>query len=350
VLAIERKVRPAHPRKKSIFSAGYEIMVRILITGAGGFLGKRLTRALVEAGSLACGKVHEKISRITLADRAPVEPKFRSDIEFETFEGDLGDETHVEALCRRNFDSIFHLAAVLPLDAEKDQEKSYWTNVGALRHIMARISGRPRIVFTSSLAVFGGELPERVDDGVVQRPATTYGVHKSISELLIADYTRHGRIDGRTLRLPIVLIRPGFVGPTPSVADRVASILREPLQGSDVIAPLAPDTLVPLASVGSVVEALIQVHDVPSVALPHHRAMNLPALTVSVAEMIEALAKYSGGRTIGRVRHETDQQLQAIVTGWPTYFVSEAATRLGLKPDSGLDCIINDYLTHGTGE
>jgi nucleoside-diphosphate-sugar epimerase len=205
-------------------------------------------------------------------------------------------------------------------------------------------------VFASSLAVFGGELPERVDDCVVHRPATTYGVQKSISELLIADYTRHGRIDGRTLRLPIVLIRPGFVGLTPSVADCVASILREPLQGRDVIAPLTPDTRTPLASVGSAVKALIQVHDIPSAELPHHRAMNMPALTVSVAEMIEALAKYSSSRPIGRVQCKTDRQVQAIVTGWPTYFVSEAATRLGLKPDSGLDSIINDYLTHGTEE
>jgi len=279
-----------------------------------------------------------------------VEAKYKSDIEFETLVGDLGDKTFVEALCYRDFHSVFHLAAVLPLEAERDPGSSYRTNVGALHHLMEHISGAPRIVFTSSLAVFGGELPERVDDSVVQRPATTYGVQKSISELLIADYTRHGRVDGRTLRLPIVLIRPGFVGPSPSVADRVASILREPLQGRDVIAPLAPDTRMPLASVGSVVKALIQVHDMPSADLPHHRAMNLPALTVSVAEMAEALVKYADGRTLGRVHYESDRQLQAIVTGWPTYFVSDAATRLGIRPDSGLDSIINDYLTHDTGE
>ena len=325
-------------------------MVCILITGAGGFLGKRLTRALAEAGSLARGEVREKISQITLVDRVSVEAKYRSDIAFETLVGDLGDETFVEALCHRNFHSVFHLAAVLPLEAERDPGNSYRTNVGALQRVMECISGAPRLVFTSSLAVFGGELPERVDDSVVQRPATTYGVQKSISELLIADYTRHGRIDGRTLRLPIVLIRPGFVGPSPSVADRVASILREPLRGRDVIAPLAPDTHTPLASVGSVVKALIQVHDMPSAELPHHRAMNLPALTVSVAEMVEALAKYASDRTIGRVQYKADRRLQAIVTGWPTYFVSEAATRLGLKPDSGLDSIINDYLTHDTGD
>jgi nucleoside-diphosphate-sugar epimerase len=325
-------------------------MVRVLITGAGGFLGKRLTRALAKAGSLVHGHARERITRITLADRAPVDAQYGSEIEFETLVGDLGDRAHVEALCRRNFDSIFHLATVLPLQAERDPENSYRINVDALRHILERISGGPQIVFTSSLAVFGGELPERVDDNVVQRPVTTYGVHKSISELLIAEYTRRGRIDGRTLRLPIVLIRPGFVGQSPSVADRVASILREPLQGRDVVVPLSPDTRAPLASVGSVVKALIQIHDMPSAELPGHRAMNLPALTVSVAEMIEALPKYSSSRTIGRVRYETDLQLQAIVTGWPTYFVSEAATRLGLKADSDLDSIIDDYLMHCTGE
>jgi hypothetical protein len=134
------------------------------------------------------------------------------------------------------------------------------------------------------------------------------------------------------------------------VADRVASILREPLHGRDVVVPLLPGTRAPLASVGSVVKALIKIHDVPSAALPRHRAMNLPALTVSVAEMIQALPKYCGNRAIGRVQYKTDLQLQAIVDSWPTYFVSETATRLGLEADSDLDSIINDYLVHGSGE
>jgi nucleoside-diphosphate-sugar epimerase len=180
-----------------------------------------------------------------------------------------------------------------------------------------------------------------VNDDVTPAPATTYGTHKAINELLIADYSRHGRINGRCLRLPIVLTRPG--APQPTVSDWVAGIVRNPLCGLDVIAPLAPNTTIPVISAGAVVAALIRLHNMPASDLPPNRAFNLPALTVTVAELAEAARRR--GAT-GTIRYAPDPQVQTIVGGWPRRFVSDRATRLGIMADADLDALISDYLDH----
>jgi nucleoside-diphosphate-sugar epimerase len=250
----------------------------------------------------------------------------------------------VQALGARGFDSIFHLAATLTLEAERDPDGAFAVNVEATRELIAAHRATvPRIVFASSIAVFGGALPESVDDEVRPMPMTTYGSHKAIAELLLADATRHGWVDGRALRLPIVLIRPG--SPNPAVSDRVAAIVREPLAGRDVVCPLAPETQIPVASARAVARALVRLHDLPASSLPSGRAMNLPALTVSIAEMVRALERQRRpGRAIGSVTFSPDPILQPIVDGWPKRFVSADASRLGLGPDPDLDEIYAGYL------
>jgi D-erythronate 2-dehydrogenase len=316
--------------------------MRVLITGAAGFLGRRLCSALAARGSLAGRDGSERgIDEIHLADIADIAPTAGEAVTVSTLRGDLSDPGFVETLARGGYDSIFHLASYLTLHAERDPAHAFAVNVEALRRIADGAAGCPRLVFTSSIAIFGGELPDTVDDDIAPAPTTTYGTHKAINELLIADYSRHGRIDGRALRLPIVLTRPGALQPI--VSDRVAGIVREPLNGQDVTAPLAPETRVPVVSVGAAATALLRLHDVPAGELPPRRAFNLPALSVTIAEMAEAAAR-RGAR--GRVSYAPDPQIQAIVDGWPARFVSDRATSLGIGPDADFDAIIEDYLKH----
>ncbi|EAQ04184.1 hypothetical protein OB2597_08579 [Pseudooceanicola batsensis HTCC2597] len=317
--------------------------MRVIITGAAGFLGRRLTAALIARGRLiGPGGAEEAISELLLCDIGKLSvPEAPAGLSIRTFQGDLSDPERLAALTAEPFDSLFHLASQLTFHAEQDPDQAWQVNVAPLRAIIAAARDCPRIVFASSIAVFGGSLPPEVDDALAPLPETTYGTHKAVNELILADASRHGRVDARSLRLPIVLIRPGVTQPV--VSDRVAAILREPLEGRDTDAPLSAETEVPVVSAGRVVAGLIALHDVPADRLPPKRALNLPALTVSVGEMISAASRAGG---TGRVRVVPDDAMQAVVEGWPTRFVSRHAAGLGIAADESADAIIADYLDH----
>ena len=322
--------------------------MRVLVTGAAGFLGRRLARALLSRGRLAGQDgMPRAISDLVLVDRTPLDVPTPCAFPIRTMVGDLAQPHFVDELARTDFDTLFHLAATLTLEAERDPGLAFAANVEPLRRLsVAGRATKPKIVFTSSIAVFGGALPAIVDDAVRPAPTTTYGAHKAIVELLLADATRQGRIDGRALRLPIVVTRPG--APVPAVSDQVAAILREPLAGRDYDCPFRSDTRLCLASAGAVVRALLSLHDVPAERLAPTRAMNLPALnlpalSVTVAEMVAAVKMAAPGRC-GRVRFTPDASVQAIVDGWPQRFESEAARGLGLRADTDLAALIADHL------
>lgn len=316
--------------------------MRVLITGAGGFLGRRLTRALLDRREIVGPSgAAQPITKLFLADLAEISAPEVEGIEVETLTGDLADPTVLDQLCATPFDNLFHLASQLTFHAEQDPDHAWDVNVAPLRALIAAAQGCPRVVFASSIAVFGGTFPTEVADDLAPLPQTTYGTHKAINELILADASRHGRIDGRALRLPIVLTRPGVTQPV--VSDKVAAIVREPLEGRDFEAPFPTEAELPVVSAGAVVQALLTLHDLPAERLPPKRALNLPALTVSVAEMMSAASR--AGAT-GRVTCAPDPATMDVVESWPRYFTSRYATGLGIRPDADFDALIADYLDH----
>lgn len=317
--------------------------MRVMITGASGFLGRRLTKSLINIGKLVGPSgMLEEVTEIILSDIGKISiPSAPDRVRFRTIEGDLADPDTLSELTDQPFDSLFHLASQLTFHAERDPDQAWRVNVDPLRALIAQASGCPRVVFASSIAVFGGALPEDVNETLPPLPETTYGTHKALNELILADASRHGRVDGRSLRLPIVLIRPGVTQPV--VSDQVAAIAREPLEGRNIAAPLSASTMVPVVSAGRVISGLIALHNASLASLPPNRALNLPGLTISVADMAKAAMR--AGAT-GQVSIKPDGKMQAVVDGWPTYFSSKFAADLGIAPDDNFGAIIDDYLAH----
>jgi nucleoside-diphosphate-sugar epimerase len=328
--------------------------MRVLLLGAAGFIGANLTKALGARRALGLrGAAPQPLAELVLVDSRPVPPMVvPPGVSIRIEQGDVREDGFLEALFEEEFDCVFHLAATLTLDAESDFAQGLQVNVLALIHLLelCRLQRRmPSFAFASSISTFGGSLPDVVDDGVAQTPETSYGAHKAMAELLISDYSRRGFIDGRALRLPIVLTHPGPA--SASVSDRIAALIREPLNGRDAVCPLDPRTRFPVASARSVVKAMLDLLALPADAFGASRALNLPSLSVTPAA-IEAAVLRAGdaGKGIGALAWEPDAQVQRIVQAWPRGFTSARALELGIEGDASLDAIVaaylEDYLTH----
>jgi nucleoside-diphosphate-sugar epimerase len=326
--------------------------MRVLVTGAAGFIGGHVVSALLARGRLndAAG-ASRPITELVLADIvSPPAPASAGGIAVRMQTGDFRDPDFPRRLLADGVDSVFHLAAALTIDAETDFARGMAVNVDGLIRLLEACRARPgatRLVFASSMAAFGGPLPKTVDDSVAQTPQTSYGAHKAIAELLLNDYARRGFVDARSLRLPVVMTRPG--APTPTVSDRIAAILREPLLGRDVDCPLAESTRMPFASVQRVAQALIDLHELPPTAFGHTRAMNLPALSATVGELIAAVRRRLPSGSTVRITVRPDPALQAIVDGWPGDFVSECASRHGIGADPTVDALVDAFLQDRAG-
>jgi len=311
--------------------------------GAAGFVGSRLVRELLRRADMpgASGVVQIVASDLH-PPRQPWSHAARAELQFVA--GNVLDPALFDTLFARPFDAVFHLAASLTFDAETDFEQGMAVNVHALMRLLEHCRAQavaPKFLFASSISSFGGVLPDVVDDFVFQTPQTSYGTHKAVAEQLINDYSRRGFIDGRVLRLPIVLTHPG--PPSASVSDRIAALIREPLAGRDTVCPLAPDTRFAVASVDKVVESLLALRDVPAGVFGASRALNLPALTATPAQLVEAAVRRAPAGA-GRVSWQQDQQMQRVVDGWPGVFTSALARELGIAGDQSADEIVAAYL------
>ncbi len=319
--------------------------MKVVITGGGGFIGFKLAKALLARGALAgADGAAQKITRLTLVDQAfPADvPK---DARLEALAGDISDPAFAARAIAPDTSSVFHLAAVVSGAAEADFDLGMRVNLQGMRNVLEqarRCARPPHLVFASSVAAFGGELPEVLDDSTTPAPQTSYGSQKVVSEYLVSDFSRKGYIDGRSLRLPTIVVRPGKANAAAS--SFASAVVREPLAGVAYECPLPPETGVWLLSPRRVVEAFIHAHDLPAAKWGPNRVVNLPGITVTIAEMIACLEKIAGAKTAKRVSWKLDPRIDAIVKTWPVRFATPRALALGFNADPGIEAVIRDYI------
>jgi len=326
--------------------------MKLLITGGAGFVGARLARTLLERGTLA----GQAISTLVLADQAPPRPELAADPRVQTRIEPL--LASCEALRGEPFDGVFHLASAVSGECEADFELGLRSNLDstralldALRHRVESGAVPARLVFSSSVAVFGPDpalpLPAVVGDDTLPAPQTSYGTQKLICEHLVADYTRKGYIDGRAARLMTVTVRPGR--PNAAASSFFSGIIREPLAGEEAICPVSPEVSHPVSSPQRTVEGLIRVYEASRDAFLGRSALNLPALNVTVQQMLDALEAVAGPRVRSRVRFVRDERIAGIVANWPQGASAARAARLGLTPERHFEDIVRQYIADCAG-
>lgn len=316
--------------------------MRVLITGGAGMLGRRLTARLI-----ADGRVGERsIEAIQLLDVVPAAPEPAvpgGAIAVATTTGDLAAPGVAEAAVAHRPDLIFHLAAVVSGEAEADFDKGYRVNLDGTRALLEaiRTAGacyRPRLVFSSSIAVFGPPFPDVIEDDQPATPATSYGTQKAIGELLLADYTRRGLLDGVGIRLPTICVRPGR--PNRAASGFFSGIIREPLSGEPAGLPVSVDVRHWFASPRAAVRFLIHAATLDGAALGSERSLTMPGVSATVADQIEALRGVAGDDAVALIHPEPDETIAAIVAGWPRSFDARRAHDLGFRAERSFDEIV----------
>jgi nucleoside-diphosphate-sugar epimerase len=319
--------------------------MKVVITGGGGFIGQKLAAALLKDGLRRDGRSIGAIDKLVLVDAvAPAVPAGAGG-RVEAVHDDVADHAMVEHVIGHDTDSVFHLAAVVSGAAEADFDLGMRVNLEGTRLLLEACRKLPRparLVFTSSVAAFGGKLPPVLDDDTPPRPETSYGAQKVIGELLVGDYSRKGFLDGRSLRLPTIVVRPGK--PNKAASSFASSILREPLSGQETDCPVGPETGVWVLSPRQVVAALRHAHDLPAEAWGGVRNLNLPGITTTVAEMVDALRRAAGESTVKRIRWRPDEVIQRIVRTWPVRFDAARALAMGFSADQSIDAIIAAFI------
>ncbi|MBX9458549.1 MAG: SDR family oxidoreductase [Rhizobium sp.] len=319
--------------------------MKIAIIGAAGMVGRKLTQRLVSEGTLRGATINSLLLADVVASDAPA--GFTGETVIQA--GDLSAPAEVEQLVAARPDVIFHLAAIVSGEAEQDFDKGYRINMDGMRHLLNAIRAaqaaddyRPRLVFTSSIAVFGAPFPETIPEEYFHTPLTSYGTQKEICELLLADYSRKGFVDGIGIRLPTICVRPGL--PNKAASGFFSNIIREPLVGKEAILPV-PDTVRHWhASPRSAVGFLVHAANLDTARLGPRRNLTMPGVSVTVAEQIEALRTVAGEKAVALIRREPDETIMKIVAGWPTRFDASRAEGLGFRADASFEAIIRAHV------
>jgi len=333
--------------------------MNVLITGAAGFLGQRLARALFEQGHLqSSAGIAEPIDELCLFDVNPPaavahesvmdlvgKPTPRSaPVRIRTVTGDIRDGALLRSLIDERTTAVFHLSAIVSGTAEADFDLGWSINLDGSRALLeaCRQSGAcARVVFTSSVAVYGGALPELVTDHTPLNPQSSYGAQKAMAELLLTDYNRKGFVDGRILRLPTISVRPGR--PNGAASSFASGMIREPLAGETARCPVAARTRVWLLSPARATEALVHGHELSTAAIGIARAINLPGLSLTAAEIAQALTRVAGTEVAARIEWQPDERVERIVASWPAAWDTSRALELGFKSDADFDSVIRAY-------
>ncbi|MFA7438280.1 D-erythronate dehydrogenase [Castellaniella sp.] len=324
--------------------------MHILIIGAAGMIGRKLTEQLVAQGRLG----PTAIERLTLADIVVPQPPAGFAGAAECVAADLSQPATASQLLSGRPDVVFHLAAIVSGEAEAHFEKGYAINLDGTRHLLEAIrlahaqdAYRPRLIFTSSIAVFGAPFPDAIDDEFLTAPLTSYGTQKAVAELLLSDYTRKGFLDGIGIRLPTICIRPGK--PNLAASGFFSNILREPLVGQEAVLPVSRDLRHWFASPRTAVGFLLHAGALDLARIGPRRCLNMPGLSATVGDEIEALKRVAGEQAVKLIRCEPDETIIRIVSGWAQNFQPQRALALGFKADASFDDIIRSHIDDELG-
>lgn len=324
--------------------------MKIVITGGTGFIGRRLALKLLEKNDLDFGRGQGALDKLVAFDVGEPDVPISDDPRIEVVTGDVSDPDQLRAMITPDVDAVFHLAAVVSAGAEADFDLGMRVNLGGTRAVVdvcRELGTSPRVVFASSVAVFGGTVPDVIRDDTHLTPQTSYGAQKAAGELLITDYSRKGFIDGRAMRLPTIVVRPGK--PNKAASTFASSIIREPLQGQTVDCPVSPDQPMWLLSPRRVVDAFIRAAELPAEAWGPSRAVSIPGITHTVQEMLDALTGIAGKAVSDRVSFKPDPDIQKIVSGWPMRFAAERGTAMGFEIDGSMEEIIHGFIEDELG-
>ena len=324
--------------------------MKVVITGGGGFIGRKLAEAILAKGTLARGGRQETVTELVLFDQVAAPDGPTADGRVRAVAGDIVDPASVGAVLADDTASVFHLAAVVSAGAEADFDLGWQVNLGGTRIVLEAARAQPtppRVFFASSIAAYGGALPDVVTDETPIQPETSYGAQKVSGELMLNDYTRKGYIDGRAVRLPTISVRPGK--PNKAASGFASGIFREPLNGIDFACPVSPESCMALLSPRRVIQAILHAHELDGARLGANRRLMLPGIRVSMGEAVTALKRVAGNRHLGEIRFEIDPAIQRIVDGWPKETRSARAAALGFQGDGSVDEIVRGYIEDELG-
>ena len=324
--------------------------MKILIIGGAGMVGRKLAERLAKDGQLG----GETISALSLYDVVSAAAPAGAQFPVKIIAGDLPAQGETDKLVADKPDVIFHLAAIVSGEAEQEFDKGYRINLlgtqnlyESVRHTYEKDAKKPRLVFTSSIAVFGAPFPEKIGDEFHHTPLTSYGTQKSIGELLLADYTRKGMFDGVGIRLPTICVRPGK--PNKAASGFFSNICREPLAGHEAVLPVSDDVMHWHASPRAAVGFLLHAATIDGEKVGARRNLSMPGLAVTIGQQIEALRKVGGDKVVKRIRREPDAFIQKIVAGWPRNFETKRAEALGFKAEKTFEEILRVHVEDELG-